>query len=145
MAVNKYAKMEIKRGDIFWVRGNANSTGSEQDFTRPCVIVSNDMANFYSPVVLVVPMTTRKKNIMPTHAVVTMGENKSIALCEQVTAISVKRIINYIDYVRPKEMRAIDNGLKVALFLQGGETDGKDTAGNIEEVAHENCCDEFGV
>ena len=117
MAMNKYANLELSRGDIVWVRSRVTRAGSEQDGTRPAVIVSNDMANLYSPVVIAVPLTNRRKKGLPTHATVTIAENKSTALCEQVSAISVDRIINIIDHVKKKELSDIDNALKVALSL----------------------------
>ena len=118
MSMNKYAEMELHRGDIIWYCKEENETiGSEQYGTRPAIIVSNDIANFYSPIVLVVPLTSRSKAEQPTHATIIMGEHKSVALCEQVTSISVKRIISKIGYVSPKQMKSVSNALKVALFL----------------------------
>lgn len=42
--------------------------GHVQHGTRPVVIVSNDIANNFSPIVTVVPLTTnRKASTLPTH------------------------------------------------------------------------------
>lgn len=46
----------IRRGDIYYLNFG-RQTGSEQSGLRPVVITSNKMANKYSPVVLVSPIT----------------------------------------------------------------------------------------
>lgn len=49
---------KIKRGDIYY----ANLypiIWCEQDGIRPVVVVQNEMANAYSPVVLIAPLTSR--------------------------------------------------------------------------------------
>lgn len=51
-------KKNIKRGDIYY----ANLypiIGCEQDGIRPVVVIQNEMANVYSPVVLIAPLTSR--------------------------------------------------------------------------------------
>lgn len=50
--------MKIKRGDIVLVDLGIHEN-SIQSGIRPCVIVSNDKANRYSPVFTVVPLTSR--------------------------------------------------------------------------------------
>lgn len=116
--MNKYANMELNRGDVVWIQKTESETvGGEQFGTRPYIIVSNDMANFYSPVILAVPLTSKRKKPMPTHAVVTLMEKTSIALCEQVSTVSVDRIISKIDSVNRGEMLNVDRALRVALFL----------------------------
>lgn len=123
MSMNKYAKMELKRGYVVWVLHNdCEAEGCEMKKTRPYVIVSNDYANNYSPIVIAVPLTSARKQDLPTHSRVTLASKKNnTALCEQVTTIDVTRIVEYIDYVRPKEMTAIDLALKVAMGLLRGE------------------------
>lgn len=57
---------------------------------RPVVVVSNDAANAHSPVVTVVPLTTRRnKHHLPTHVYLQnhgLGCG-SIALCEQILSV----------------------------------------------------------
>ena len=47
----------MKRGEIYDARLEPVE-GSEQGGTRPVIVVSRDVINFYSPVVLAVPCTT---------------------------------------------------------------------------------------
>ena len=64
------ANWMYKRGDVYMMDLNPYS-GSEQGGIRPAIVVQNDDGNFYSNVLLVVPLTTQiKKRNMPTHFIV---------------------------------------------------------------------------
>ena len=64
------ANWMYKRGDFYMMDLNPYS-GSEQGGIRPAIVVQNDDGNFYSNVLLVVPLTTQiKKRNMPTHFIV---------------------------------------------------------------------------
>ena len=65
------ANWMYKRGDVYMMDLNPYS-GSEQGGVRPAIVVQNDDGNFYSNVLLVVPLTTQIKkryieNICPSH------------------------------------------------------------------------------
>lgn len=51
--------MGVKRGDILLVDFDPGSPG-ETAKVRPAILVTNDMANLYSPVLVVVPLTSTK-------------------------------------------------------------------------------------
>ena len=64
------ANWMYKRGDVYMMDLNPYR-GSEQGGIRPAIVVQNDDGNFYSNVLLVVPLTTQiKKRNMPTHFIV---------------------------------------------------------------------------
>ena len=109
-------KMEIYRGDIFYVKKTGNITGSEQDSGRPAVIVSNEYGNEHAPVVEIVYLTTQQKNPLPTHCQV-ICKTKSTALCEQIYTVSKDRLGDYIKTCTSDEMAAIDQCLMVSLAL----------------------------
>lgn len=64
------ANWMYKRGDVYMMDLNPYS-GSEQGGVRPAIVVQNDDGNFYSNVLLVVPLTTqiKKRNIWKTAAI----------------------------------------------------------------------------
>ena len=107
----------IKRGEIYWIR-SGGVEGSEQTGTRPCVVVSNDKANQFGPIVTIVPLTTvdKKKNL-PTHVDVDSALVPSIALCERVKTIAKDRLSQYIGECTEKEMNEIEKGLRIQLGL----------------------------
>ena len=77
----------MKRGDVY--QANLDPViGSEQGGIRPVVIIQNDRGNRYSPTVIVVAVTTRrKKPQLPVHVLLTREESglkeDSIVLTEQ--------------------------------------------------------------
>ena len=68
--------MKIERGDILMVNLGQVPGTSLQSGIRPVVVVSNNKANTYSPVVTVVPFTSRvyKKRYLPTHVFINRYE-----------------------------------------------------------------------
>ena len=75
--------------------------------TRPVIIVSNNKANENSPVVHVVPITTkvRRKLYLPTHVFLngfrTPGlSGHSVAACEQLQAINTYDLIGTLDKIQ---------------------------------------------
>lgn len=112
----------VRYGDIFH-NVSLDGIGSEQTGDRPCIVVSNNACNTYSPVVTVVPLSTQKKQSLPTHVLLvskTSGLPKtSIALCEQVRSIDKVRLGEKIGYIPRSEMRGLSDALKVQLNLLG--------------------------
>lgn len=123
---NLYETRIIKRGCIFWYQF-PDLSNNLQSGLRPVVVVQNELGNKYSPVVLVVPVTSKlNKKAMPTHvdliteSVVGLEKN-SVALCEQVFTISKRDLGDYIGRLRPSTMREISDALRIE-FQLGGTT-----------------------
>jgi mRNA interferase MazF len=110
------------RGDVYMARLNP-SQGSEQGGERPVVIVSRDAININSPVVIVVSLidAQNKKRIYPSQTVLKAGDGglriDSIALCDQVRAISVTRLTTRLGHIAPESIASINAALKIALDL----------------------------
>jgi Growth inhibitor len=105
-----------KRGDIYLI-DLSGSVGSEQSGVRPCIIVSNDIGNEHSPLVHVVPITSRVKKQMPFHVKISNLREPSIALCEQVGRVDKRRLIERLSVVDEQEMRKIEISLMVIYGL----------------------------
>ena len=83
---------EIRRGDLYYAELDP-IVGSEQAGTRPVLVVSNDVGNQYSPVIVIVPITSRRmgRKRLPTHVEVRIPEllkNDSTALCIALKIVS---------------------------------------------------------
>lgn len=83
-----------RRGDIYNVDFGNNTESRKQYGIRPALVVSNNRANQHSPVITVVPLTSRiyKKRFLPTHVLIPKScgsglEHDSLALAEQVEAL----------------------------------------------------------
>ena len=99
--------MEIKRGDIWYVSKD-NYTGCERAAGRPAIIVSNEKNNACSETVEVVYLTTQPKKDLPTHVLIRSSERESTALCEQITTVSVDRLLGYKGHLTPAEMISLE-------------------------------------
>ena len=112
----------IRRGDIYIARLHPTE-GSEQAGERPVVVVSRDAINRYSPVVVVVPVTDRanKIRIYPSQVILKAAEGglamESVALGEQVRAISKTRLIRHVGHLPPTSLTAVGAALKITLDL----------------------------
>ena len=114
--------LPIERGDV--LRANLHPTeGSEQDGIRPVVVISRDAINRNSPVVVIVPFTdaANKSKIYPSHVQFKAGtaglSMDSIAICEQVRAISKGRFKAQLGKLNRSELARIEAALKITLDL----------------------------
>ena len=109
-------EMDVKRGDVVYIKKVGITVGCEQYADRPAVIVSNDIGNKNSTCVEIIYLTTQKKAYLPTHTEV-IAKVKSTALCEQIHTISKERIQGYIRSCTDTEMSAINKCLAVSIGL----------------------------
>lgn len=109
-----------KRGDMFYIEPVGGCGCEIQGVkTRPAIIISNNIGNKNSPVLIVVYTTTKEqRNYLPTHATV-KGNNgiESTVLCEQICTVDKQRVKNYIRSCSKEEMARIDKALAVSIAL----------------------------
>lgn len=112
-----------KRGDIYFVDFGDNTDSCKQSGIRPAVIVSNNRANVHSPIITVVPLTskTNKKRLLPTHVFIprycgTGLYKNSLALAEQVATVDKKSLLDYRGRVRNRDiMDQITRALQIQI------------------------------
>ncbi len=112
----------INKGDIYYASLDP-IVGSEQNGTRPVVIIQNDIGNKYSPTVLVAPLTSRVKSKphLPTHVLVKSEHIKhnSIVLLEQIRVLDKSRLISYVDTLTKEEIKKLDIGIIKSFNITG--------------------------
>lgn len=114
----------MNRGDVYLADLNP-TLGSEQSGFRPVVIVSRDAINRSSPVVIVVPVTswTEGRRIYPSQVSIAASEGglkrDSIALGEQLRAITRDRLGERRGSLGASVMRQLDRALLIALDFPG--------------------------
>lgn len=112
--------MQLHRGEI-WLVELGNGIGSEQNGRqRPVLVVQNDIGNFHSPTVTIIPLTSQLKKCLPTH--VTLQKTNcllytSTALIEQIATISKERFIKFIGVIDKSEMFAVENALLIQIGI----------------------------
>lgn len=109
-----------KRLDIYYARLE-EKVGSVQHGHRPVVIIQNDVGNHYATSLIVAPMTSQIKKVLPTHVIVgpDVGiREASLILCEQITTISTLQLDEKIGRIRNKKViRELNEALAVAIGL----------------------------
>lgn len=118
----------VRRGEIYSARLDPTE-GSELRKTRPVLIVSNDIDNRHSPVILAAPLTEhRTGRIYPTEVLVEPPqggvEKPSRISCTQIRALDKKRlrdptgeVIRRWGVLSPEKMSEVDVGLRIAIGL----------------------------
>ena len=98
--------------------GSESLQRSEQGGIRPAIVVQNDDGNFYSNVLLVVPLTTQiKKRNMPTHFILhnRFLSAPSMAICERPRPADKSRVLSYLGHLSKYEMRQVSVCCNTAL------------------------------
>ena len=111
----------LRRGDIVRVRLDPVE-GSEQAGQRPALVLSPDIINQHSPVVLIAALTSRKtERVYPFEALIEAGQaglkTRSKVVLMQIRAIDKRRVVGSYGRVGAKTMRDIEEALKVATGL----------------------------
>mgnify|MGYP002515621163 CR=1 FL=1 len=111
---------DYKRGDVVLIDNPIRPDSHLQGGRRPWVIVQNDKGNFYSPTTIAVPLSTKIKKKLPTHAFINPCglDHPSIALCEHVRAFDVSDKWRYLCTVPADQMRRVDAALYYTFFYR---------------------------
>ena len=127
---------EIKKGDIYYATLNP-IVGSEQNGTRPVVVVQNNLANKYSPVVLIAPITSKvnSKPKLKTHVYLPRNNkitHDSIILLEQIRVLDKTRLGAFLCSLEDYKIKEIDKSLIYAF--------GIDVASYLSNLLNEEEC-----
>lgn len=112
--------MVVKRGDVFYADLDP-IIGSEQGGIRPVLVVQNNVGNKYSPTLVVLPISSAKKNNMPTHIHIfgsKMLPKDSIVLAEQIRTIDRDRLLRYVGSVSLEIMAKVDRAVKISIGVK---------------------------
>jgi mRNA interferase MazF len=105
----------MRRKEI-WMVNLPVMNGSIQGGKRPCIVVSNDMANTYSSVIHIVPLTSKDKKPLKTHVKVGKDSGllmESIAMAEQTMFINRDLLITKLGEVDESTMNKIDTAIMI--------------------------------
>lgn len=114
--------MMVRRGEVYDARLDPTE-GSEQAGTRPVVIVSRDIVNRASTVVIAVPCTTYRagRHIYPTQVMVYAPDGgltaDSVVLGEQVRSLDKQRLLARRGLLSPQALAQIERALAIALDI----------------------------
>lgn len=115
-------EQKIRRGQVWYYNppreGEAADRGHIQKGPRPVIIVSNDLCNKYSSVVLAVSCTSQPKKNLPTHVLFTIDGEFNTALVEQPTPIQTRYLSNLKYVLDDYLMEQVDEALMIAYGLK---------------------------
>lgn len=111
-----------KRGEIVRVRLDP-TVGSEQAGERPVVVISPDLINEHSPVILVAAITSKKTDhVYPFEALIEPPEGglsvRSKASLMQLRSIDKRRIVGSYGSVSCETMNKLEEALRIATGLR---------------------------
>jgi len=112
--------MLLRRGDIVLVDFSP-SRPHEADFTRPAVVVTNNLANALSPVVMVVPLTSNVAKVHPMQLFLPAQrsglDRDSKAQVELLRHVTTERIQKTLSQLPEDLMAQLDARLREHLAL----------------------------
>ncbi len=111
----------LKRGSVVRVRLDPIE-GAEQAGERPALVLSPDLINEHSPVVIVAAITSQKTDrIFPFEARIEAGEaglpRLSKVMLMQLRSIDKARIIGQYGIIEDETMARVEQALKIATGL----------------------------
>lgn len=109
------------RGEVYYAN-LGKGVGSEQEGSRPVVILQNDMGNRYSPTTIVAPISCKidTKAKLPTHYIlepVAGLARSSVVLLEQVRAIDKHRLEYKLGKLPDRHIAGIEKALRISIGL----------------------------
>jgi mRNA interferase MazF len=105
-----------RRGEVWWVRLDP-TVGSEIAKARPCLVITSNVLNERRRTVVVIPLSTSPRANPPLTVPVTCSGRVSVAVIDQIRAISKDRLAKRIGLVGPAELRVVEEAICAVLEL----------------------------
>lgn len=105
-----------KRGEVYWVDLDPTQGGETQK-TRPGLIISNDVGNEFSKMIMIAPITSKVTRIYPTESEAMVGGKKAKIMLHQCRAIDKSRLSKKICEISPIVMLDVERAIKVVFAL----------------------------
>lgn len=123
----RYEERAYHKGDVYIAELGENY-GHEQSDTRPVIIMQNDVGNYFSPTVTIVPLTSKdKKPEQPTHYRLDMKKypfltSSSTALCESPRALDKRLLKKYLGKLDKEDLAKVNEALAAHIGYQTPDT-----------------------
>ncbi|MCX6377537.1 MAG: type II toxin-antitoxin system PemK/MazF family toxin [Armatimonadetes bacterium] len=112
----------IRRGEVVRVRLDPVE-GSEQAGERPALVISPDLINEHSPVIIVAAVTSKKtERIYPFEALIELPDGgistRSKVSLMQIRSIDKRRVIGRYGRVGRDTMQSVEEALRIATGMR---------------------------
>lgn len=105
-----------RRGEIYWVELDP-ARGGETQKTRPGLVVSNDVGNEVSNVIMIAPITSKVRQVYPFEVKTTVDNKPAKIMLNQCRALDKSRIKGKIDEVDLETMKAVIEAIKIVFCI----------------------------
>jgi mRNA interferase MazF len=105
-----------RRGEIYWVDLEP-AQGGETKKKRPALVVSNDVGNEYSSVVIVAPITSKVLRIYPFEVETVVGGKRAKIMLNQCRAVDKSRFLGMVGVIDDDVLEAVEEALRIVFAL----------------------------
>jgi mRNA interferase MazF len=113
--------MKIERGDLVLVDFDPTK-GAEIKKTRPAIVVTNNIANKFSRVITIVPITSQKLDKIYPHEVLLPKQTgllkDSKANAAQLRAVDKLRIVKRLGTIGASKLKELNIAMKLHLGIE---------------------------
>lgn len=108
----------IKRGEIYWV-DLPDKKGHELKELHPCLVVSNDKQNIFSPLIIAMPITSLKPGdkAFPFQVLISL-KKPSVILVDQIQTIDREKFRGKIGKLSSELMEEVEKKIHLVLDLK---------------------------
>lgn len=107
------------RGEVYFANiGNNDSNSKVLKDKHPVIIISNNAMNKYSPLVMVIPCTSKIDKLYPTEVLLDELPKPSKAMCDHITLLDKTSLDNNIvATISAAHMVQIEKAILIALAI----------------------------
>lgn len=105
-----------KHGEIYWVELDPARVGETQK-TRPGLIVSNDVGNEVSNVLMIAPITSKTQNVYPFEVEIVLDGKPAKIMLNQCRALDKSRVKKKISEVDFQTMQSVTEAIKIVFAI----------------------------
>lgn len=106
-----------KRGEVYWVDLEP-AIGAETQKKRPGLVVSNDIGNEVSKVVMIAPITSKVAHIYPFEVKTVINGKDAKIMLNQCRALDKSRLLSKIGVVDEHTMKSAEEAIKIVFGME---------------------------
>jgi len=107
----------IQRGEVYWVSLPIDNKRELQG-KHPAVVISNNEQNKFSPLITILPLTSKIDKIYPFQVANNLKGKEGVILVDQIRTIDRKRLDDKIGELSLETMDKIEKALHLTLALK---------------------------
>ena len=120
---NQGLKNNIERGEVYWINLPLFDKSEKENIRElqgrhPGLVISNDEQNKFSPLITILPLTSKVDKIYPFQVFSELKGKTGIILVDQIRTIDRKRFAGKLGEIDMEMMEQIERALHLTLALK---------------------------